>query len=176
MAVGENLSHRKNQSGWQVKSLGDGYLVQSQDQGTVAVTDWKILSKRKPTEAETKDLELAWVIAKYTKSNAIVLVKNGVTVGIGSGQTSRVSAAQQAIKMAADFAESAGEKSSRAVGAVVASDGFFPFADGLETCLQAGIIAAIEPGGALKDDEVIACADRFAAVLAFTGKRHFRHG
>ncbi|MDI9407906.1 MAG: bifunctional phosphoribosylaminoimidazolecarboxamide formyltransferase/IMP cyclohydrolase [Candidatus Pacebacteria bacterium] len=176
LAVGNHLTANPSQSNWQVKSIGDGYLVQSQDWGTVPCRDWKIVSQKHPSSAELRDLNLAWIIVKHAKSNAIVLVKNGMAVGIGSGQTSRLAAAQQAIDMAGQFAEAAGEPSSRAMGAVVASDGFFPFADGLETCLKAGVIAAVEPGGALKDEEVIACANRHSATLAFTGKRHFRHG
>ena len=161
---------------WQVKSLSDGFLVQSVDGGTVPPEDWKIVSARLPTAAEMSDLSLAWTVAKHTKSNAIVLVRNGMTVGIGSGQTSRLAAAEQAIAMAASLSAAAGEDSSRARGAVVASDGFFPFADGLETCLKAGVSAAVEPGGAQKDPEVIDCANRYHAALAFSGLRHFRHG
>ncbi|MDI9409055.1 MAG: bifunctional phosphoribosylaminoimidazolecarboxamide formyltransferase/IMP cyclohydrolase [Candidatus Pacebacteria bacterium] len=176
LSVGNQPLATDNDKQWQVKSIGDGYLVQSQDRGTVPTADWKIVSERSPTPAELKDLTLAWTIAKHAKSNAIVLVKNGMSVGIGSGQTSRLAAAEQAIAMAAQFAEAAGEQTSRAVKAVVASDGFFPFADGLEVCLKAGVSAAVEPGGAQKDAEVIACSNRYSAALAFTGMRHFRHG
>ncbi|MCX8501671.1 MAG: bifunctional phosphoribosylaminoimidazolecarboxamide formyltransferase/IMP cyclohydrolase [Alphaproteobacteria bacterium] len=179
LAIGANDVHLGSPAiahPWQVKSLSDGYLVQTLDGDSVDPNQWQIVSERPPTPAELSDLSLAWTVAKHAKSNAIVLVKNGMTVGIGSGQTSRLAAAQQAIATAANLAAAAGEEASRALGAVAASDGFFPFADGLEICLKSGVTAAVEPGGAQRDAEVIACADRYHAALAFTGMRHFRHG
>ena len=158
-----------------VKSLAGGYLVQSRDAAQVRAGDLKTVTQRPPTEAEIRDMLIAFTIVKHVKSNAIVLVRGGMSVGIGGGQTSRVDAARQAVGRAAEFAQNAGEAESRAVGAVVASDAFFPFTDGLELCLAAGVTAAIQPGGAKRDAEVIALADQHQAAMVFTGIRHFRH-
>jgi phosphoribosylaminoimidazolecarboxamide formyltransferase/IMP cyclohydrolase len=133
------------------------------------------VTKRAPSAAELRDLLLAFTIVKHVKSNAIVLVNDGMTVGIGGGQTSRVDAARQAVLKATEMARDAGEPGSRAQGAVLASDAFFPFADGLEAALGAGVTAAIQPGGSIRDDEVIAAADAAGAAMVFTGMRHFRH-
>jgi phosphoribosylaminoimidazolecarboxamide formyltransferase/IMP cyclohydrolase len=114
-------------------------------------------------------------VVKHVKSNAIVLARGGMTVGIGGGQTSRVDAARQAVDRAAAFAQEAGEPASRAVGAVVASDAFFPFPDGLDVCLRAGVTAAIHPGGSKRDAEVVAAADARDAAMVVTGLRAFRH-
>ncbi len=161
--------------GLTVKSLAGGYLVQSRDAAQVRSGDLKTVTQRPPTEAEIRDMLIAFTIVKHVKSNAIVLVRDGMSVGIGGGQTSRVDAARQAVGRAAEFAKDAGEAESRAVGAVVASDAFFPFTDGLELCLAAGVTAAIQPGGAKRDAEVIALADQRGAAMVFTGIRHFRH-
>jgi phosphoribosylaminoimidazolecarboxamide formyltransferase/IMP cyclohydrolase len=161
--------------GQTVKSLAGGYLVQSRDNGRVGRNELSQATRRAPSAAELDDLMIAWIVCKHVKSNAIVLVKNGMTVGIGGGQTSRVDAAKQAVQRAQEMAEAAGEAGSRAAGAVVASDAFFPFADGLEVCLAAGVTAAIQPGGSKRDAEVIAAADAKGAAMLLTNMRHFRH-
>ena len=122
-----------------------------------------------------RDLLFAWCVAKYVKSNAIVFCRDGATVGIGAGQMSRVDSARIAAWKAAEAARAAGEANSRAVGAVVASDAFFPFADGLLAAADAGATAVIQPGGSLRDREVIEAADARGLAMVFTGMRHFRH-
>jgi phosphoribosylaminoimidazolecarboxamide formyltransferase/IMP cyclohydrolase len=158
-----------------MKSLAGGYLVQSRDVGRIGANQVKTVTKRAPSAAELHDLLLAFTIVKHVKSNAIVLVKDGMTVGIGGGQTSRVDAARQAVLKAAEMAAAAGEPGSRAEGAVLASDAFFPFSDGLQVALDAGVRAAIQPGGSMRDADVIAAADAAGAAMVFTGMRHFRH-
>jgi phosphoribosylaminoimidazolecarboxamide formyltransferase/IMP cyclohydrolase len=158
-----------------MKSLAGGYLVQSRDIGRLDREQVKTVTKRAPTAAELNDLLLAFTIVKHVKSNAIVLVKGGMTVGIGGGQTSRVDAARQAVLKATELAQEAGEPGSRARGAVVASDAFFPFPDGLQVALEAGVTAAIQPGGSVRDTDVIAAADAADAAMVFTGMRHFKH-
>ncbi len=161
--------------GHTVKSVAGGFLVQDRDAGRVTADGLTTVTERAPTAAETRDLLLAFAIVKHVKSNAIVLVRDGAAVGIGGGQTSRVDAAKQAVQRAADMATAAGEAHSRAVGAVVASDAFFPFPDGLEVCLKAGVRAAIQPGGSKNDAAVIAAANAHGAAMVFTGLRHFKH-
>jgi phosphoribosylaminoimidazolecarboxamide formyltransferase/IMP cyclohydrolase len=163
------------QPGLVMKSLAGGYLVQSRDIGRLDREQVKTVTKRAPTAAELNDLLLAFTIVKHVKSNAIVLVKGGMTVGIGGGQTSRVDAARQAVLKATELAQEAGEPGSRARGAVVASDAFFPFPDGLQVALEAGVTAAIQPGGSVRDTDVIAAADAADAAMVFTGMRHFKH-
>jgi phosphoribosylaminoimidazolecarboxamide formyltransferase / IMP cyclohydrolase len=148
-----------------VRSLAGGYLAQTRDTGRVAESDLRVVTKRAPTRAEIDDLMFAWTVAKHVKSNAIVFAQGGATVGIGAGQMSRVDAARLA-------ADKAGDK---AKGSVLASDAFFPFADGLEVAIAAGATGAIEPGGSIHDDEVIAAADKAGIAMVFTGLRHFRH-
>jgi phosphoribosylaminoimidazolecarboxamide formyltransferase / IMP cyclohydrolase len=133
------------------------------------------VSERAPTEAELTDLRFAFIIAKHVKSNAIVFARHGATVGIGAGQMSRLDSVRIAAQKAAEAALAAGEAEPRTRGSVVASDAFFPFADGLEAALAAGATAAIQPGGSLRDPEVIAAADGARAAMVFTGIRHFRH-
>jgi phosphoribosylaminoimidazolecarboxamide formyltransferase/IMP cyclohydrolase len=140
-----------------------GYLVQERD--LAPVPDMKIVSKRQPTDQEMSDLRLAWVACKHVKSNAITLAKGGAVVGIGGGQVDRVNAARVAIQKAAE----------RATGAVAASDAFFPFPDGPELLLNAGVTAIIQPGGSVKDQETLDLIDRRGAALVLTGQRHFRH-
>ncbi len=161
--------------GLTVKSLAGGYLVQSRDVGHVSPNELKTVSKRAPSADELRDMMLAFTIVKHVKSNAIVLVKDGMTVGIGGGQTSRVDAARQAVLKADEMAQAAGETGSRAKGAVLASDAFFPFPDGLQVALDAGVTAAIQPGGSMRDADVIAAADAAGAAMVLTGMRHFRH-
>jgi phosphoribosylaminoimidazolecarboxamide formyltransferase / IMP cyclohydrolase len=155
------------------RSLAGGFLVQSRDNGVAG--ELKIVTKRKPTEAELADLRFAFMVAKHVKSNAIVYAKEGATVGIGAGQMSRVDAARMAAWKAHEAAKAQGLKQSLTQGAVAASDAFFPFADGLNAIAEAGATAVIQPGGSLRDDEVIEAADAAGLAMVFTGMRHFRH-
>jgi phosphoribosylaminoimidazolecarboxamide formyltransferase/IMP cyclohydrolase len=148
-----------------LRSLAGGYLAQNRDTGRIAESDLRIVTRRPPTRDEIADLLFAFTVAKHVKSNAIVLAKNGATVGIGAGQMSRVDSARLA-------AEKAG---ARAEGSVCASDAFFPFADGVEAAVAAGATAIIQPGGSMRDGEAIAAADRAGIAMVFTGLRHFRH-
>ncbi|NQW09231.1 MAG: bifunctional phosphoribosylaminoimidazolecarboxamide formyltransferase/IMP cyclohydrolase, partial [Alphaproteobacteria bacterium] len=161
--------------GVMVKNLAGGLLVQSRDSGRVAAADLTVVTKRAPTDQEMADLLLAFRIAKHVKSNTIVYVKDGATVGIGAGQMSRVDAARIAAHKARDAAEAAGWPQPRTVGSAAASDAFFPFADGLLVVAEAGATAVIQPGGSMRDDEVIAAADARGLAMVFTGMRHFRH-
>ena len=137
--------------------------------------DLKVVTKRSPSEAELNDMKFAFRIAKHVKSNAIVYVKDGATVGIGAGQMSRVDSARIAARKAEDAAEAAGLAEPLTKGCVVASDAFFPFADGLLSAVQAGATAVIQPGGSMRDEEVIAAADEHGIAMVMTGMRHFRH-
>jgi phosphoribosylaminoimidazolecarboxamide formyltransferase / IMP cyclohydrolase len=163
------------QPGIQVRSVAGGLLVQSRDTGNVDRAALRSVTKRKPTAAEESDLRFAFRVAKHVKSNAIVYAKNGATVGIGAGQMSRVDSARTAARKAADAAEAAGMAEPLTLGSVVASDAFFPFADGLMTAIEAGATAVIQPGGSLRDEEIIAAADKAGIAMVFTGMRHFRH-
>ena len=155
------------------RSLAGGFLVQSRDGGIAG--ELKVVSKRKPTDAEFADLLFAFTVAKHVKSNAIVYARAGATVGIGAGQMSRVDAARMAAWKAAEAARAQGLSASLTQGAAAASDAFFPFADGLKAIAEAGATAVIQPGGSLRDDEVIAAADQAGLAMVFTGMRHFRH-
>jgi len=135
----------------------------------------KVATKRAPTDAELKDLLFAWTVAKHVKSNAIIYAKNGATVGVGAGQMSRVDSTRIAARKGEDMAEAMGLSESLVKGAVVASDAFFPFADGLITAAEAGATALIQPGGSMRDDEVIAAANELGLAMVLTGMRHFRH-
>jgi phosphoribosylaminoimidazolecarboxamide formyltransferase/IMP cyclohydrolase len=161
--------------GMTLKSLAGGYLLQSRDSGRIGAGDIKVVSKRPPSERELADLLLAFRICKHVKSNAIIYVKDGATVGIGAGQMSRIDSARIAARKAEDAAEAAGLPESPAIGSVVASDAFFPFADGLLASAEAGATAVIQPGGSMRDDEVIAAADEAGLAMVLTGMRHFRH-
>ena len=130
---------------------------------------------RSPSPAETADLLFAFSVCKHVKSNAIVYAKNGATIGIGAGQMSRIDSSRIAAWKAAEGAKAAGESQSRAIGSVVASDAFFPFADGLIAAAEAGVTAVIQPGGSIRDGEIIAAADAKGLAMIFTGMRHFRH-
>ncbi|MCC6518548.1 MAG: bifunctional phosphoribosylaminoimidazolecarboxamide formyltransferase/IMP cyclohydrolase, partial [Tabrizicola sp.] len=152
-----------------------GFLVQDRDAGHLAASDLKVVTKRAPTEKELADLMFAWTVAKHVKSNAIIYVKDGATVGVGAGQMSRVDSTRIAARKAEDMAEALGLAAPLTKGAVVASDAFFPFADGLITAAEAGATAIIQPGGSMRDDEVIAAADERGLAMVFTGQRHFRH-
>ncbi len=161
--------------GLTVRTVAGGLLVQDRDAGTVGDRDLRVVTRRPPTEAERADLLFAWRVAKHVKSNAIVYAKAGATVGIGAGQMSRVDSAMIAARKAAEAAKTAGLPESLARGSVVASDAFFPFADGLIAAAEAGATAVIQPGGSVRDDEVIAAADARGLAMVFTGIRHFRH-
>jgi len=161
--------------GVSVRSVAGGFLVQSRDGGAVADLDFKVVTKRRPSNEEFPDLIFAFAVAKHVKSNAIVYAKDGATVGIGAGQMSRVDAARLAAWKAGEAAKALGAPKSLTEGAVAASDAFFPFADGLTVIAEAGIKAVIQPGGSMRDDEVIAAADAAGLAMVFTGMRHFRH-
>jgi phosphoribosylaminoimidazolecarboxamide formyltransferase / IMP cyclohydrolase len=161
-------------TGLMLRSLAGGLLVQERDAGRISDADLKVVTRRAPTAAERKDLIFAFRVAKHVKSNAIVYAKGGATVGIGAGQMSRVDSARIAVIKAEDASKAAGEI-RRTEGAVVASDAFFPFADGLIAAAEAGVTAVIQPGGSLRDDEVIEAADARGLAMVFTGLRHFRH-
>jgi len=158
-----------------LRPVAGGVLVQDRDAGRVEAADLRCVTKRRPTDAELSDLIFAWRVAKHVKSNAIVYARDGATVGIGAGQMSRVDSTRIAARKAGDIAEAEGLAESPARGAVVASDAFFPFADGLLTAAEAGATAVIQPGGSMRDDTVIAAADEAGLAMVFTGMRHFRH-
>jgi phosphoribosylaminoimidazolecarboxamide formyltransferase/IMP cyclohydrolase len=158
-----------------VKSVAGGLLVQSRDNATVNEMQLKTVTKRAPTEAELADLRFAFRVAKHVKSNTIVYAKDRATVGIGAGQMSRVDSARIAARKAQDAAQAAGAKEPATKGSVVASDAFFPFADGLLVAIEAGATAVIQPGGSMRDDEVIKAADDHGIAMVFTSTRHFRH-
>ena len=157
---------RGRRRGLDVKTVAGGWLVQDLDEEGVRPAAWKTVTRRVPTAAERRSLAFAWLVAKHAKSNAIVVAKGTQTVGIGVGQTSRVDSAIVALKKAG----------RRARGAVLASDGFFPKADGVQVAARAGIRAIIQPGGSIRDAEVIAAAERGRVAMLVTGQRHFRHG
>ena len=161
--------------GLSFKSIAGGMLVQSRDDGVIDDLELKIVTKRGPTASELADLKFAFRVAKHVKSNAIVYAKDGATVGIGAGQMSRVDSARIAVLKAEDAAKVAGLTAPATRRSVVASDAFFPFADGLLTAADAGVTAVIQPGGSMRDDEVIKAADDRGLAMVFTGMRHFRH-
>ncbi|WMN59074.1 bifunctional phosphoribosylaminoimidazolecarboxamide formyltransferase/IMP cyclohydrolase [Pseudoalteromonas xiamenensis] len=158
----------KKTTGVDIKRVNGGILVQDRDQGMVTFDDLKVVSKRQPTEQELKDLMFCWKVAKFVKSNAIVYARDGMTIGVGAGQMSRVYSAKIAGIKAAD-------ENLEVVGSVMASDAFFPFRDGIDAAAAAGITAVIQPGGSMRDEEVIAAADEAGMAMIFTGMRHFRH-
>ena len=161
--------------GLTMKPLAGGFLVQSRDGKVVTERDLKVVTKRAPSVAELSDMLFAFKVAKHVKSNAIVYVKDGATVGIGAGQMSRLDSSRIAARKAQDAAAASGATQSLAIGSVVASDAFFPFADGLLAAAEAGATAVIQPGGSMRDDEVIKAADEAGLAMVFTGVRHFRH-
>lgn len=161
--------------GRMIRPVAGGYLLQSRDNGVVRAGDLKIVTKRKPTEGELRDMLFAFKVAKHVKSNAIVYAKDNATVGVGAGQMSRVDSSRIAARKSADAAAAAGEAEPLAKGSVVASDAFFPFPDGLLAAAEAGATAVIQPGGSIRDEDVIAAADEAGLAMAFTGMRHFRH-
>lgn len=158
----------KKTTEFEIKRVNGGLLVQDRDQGMVTLDDLNVVTKRQPTEDELKDLLFSWKVAKFVKSNAIVYVKNNATVGVGAGQMSRVYSAKIAGIKAAD-------ENLVVKGSVMASDAFFPFRDGIDAAAEAGISCVIQPGGSMRDNEVIAAADEHGMAMVFTGMRHFRH-
>ncbi|MGB2263879.1 MAG: bifunctional phosphoribosylaminoimidazolecarboxamide formyltransferase/IMP cyclohydrolase, partial [Glaciecola sp.] len=154
--------------GFDFKRVNGGLLIQERDFGMVELDDLTVVTKVKPTEAQLQDLLFTWKVAKYVKSNAIVYCKDGMTIGVGAGQMSRVYSAKIAGIKAAD-------EGLVVEGSVMASDAFFPFRDGIDAAAAAGISAVIQPGGSMRDDEVIAAADEAGIAMVFTGMRHFRH-
>jgi len=152
----------------ELKRVSGGLLIQDGDDGVIGLNDLKIVSKRKPGNEELDDLLFAWKVVKYVKSNAIIYVKNRQTIGIGAGQMSRVYSARIAAIKAED-------EELVVAGSVMASDAFFPFRDGIDSAAAAGVRAVIQPGGSVRDDEIIAAADEHDIAMVFTGMRHFRH-
>lgn len=161
----DSISASVGTAPFDIRPIRGGLLIQNPDDEPADESNWHAVTQRDATEAELTDLRFAWHAVRHVKSNAIVLVKDGAVVGVGSGQPNRVESVRIAVKKAG----------ARSVGAVLASDAYFPFADGLETALEAGVTAAVEPGGSVRDNEVIAAANLAGAALLFTGVRHFRH-
>lgn len=158
-----------------VKSVAGGFLVQNRDTGQIKLDDLKVVTKRQPSTQELADMLFAFKVGKHVKSNAIVYVRDGMTVGIGAGQMNRRDSSRIAALRAGEAAEMAGDTETLAKGSVVASDAFFPFADGLLAAAEAGATAVIQPGGSMRDQEVIDAADEAGLAMVFTGMRHFRH-
>ena len=164
-----------NRPGQTVTVIAGGVLVQDRDNGRITPDMLKVVTKREPTSRELNDCMFAWTVAKHVKSNAIVYARDGATAGIGAGQMNRRDSARIAAIKAREAAETNGWPEPRTVGSAVASDAFFPFADGLLAAVEAGATAVIQPGGSIRDDEVIAAADEAGLAMIFTGMRHFRH-
>ena len=158
-----------------IRQVSGGFLLQDKDAITLDEAALRVVTKRRPDAREMADLLFAWNVAKHVKSNAIVYVKDGATVGIGAGQMSRVDSSRIAARKAQDMADTMGLSAPLTQGSVVASDAFFPFADGLMSAVEAGASAVIQPGGSMRDEEVIAAADAAGIAMVFTGVRHFRH-
>ncbi len=158
----------KGQNAMDVKRVGSGLLMQTADNHELTLSDLKVATKKQPTPQELQDLLFAWKVAKYVKSNAIVFCKGGMTIGVGAGQMSRVDSA----RIAAIKAQNAKLEMQ---GTAVASDAFFPFRDGLDVVIDAGATCVIQPGGSMRDQEVIDAADERGVAMVFSGVRHFRH-
>ena len=161
--------------GLMMKTIAGGWLAQTRDNGRITKDDLKVVTTRTPSDAELADALFAWTIAKHVKSNAIVYAKGGATAGIGAGQMNRRDSSRIAAVRAREAAEANGWSEPRTVGSAVASDAFFPFADGLISAAEAGATCVIQPGGSIRDDEVIAAANEAGLAMLFTGMRHFRH-
>ncbi len=161
--------------GFAIKSIAGGLLMQSRDAGQVTAGDLQTVTARAPSAQEVADALFAWKVAKHVKSNAIVFARDGATAGIGAGQMNRRDSARIAAMRAVEAAQAAGWDQSRTVGSAMASDAFLPFADGLEAAVDAGASVVIQPGGSVRDEEVIAAADKAGLAMVFTGMRHFRH-
>ncbi|MBU2340950.1 MAG: bifunctional phosphoribosylaminoimidazolecarboxamide formyltransferase/IMP cyclohydrolase, partial [Alphaproteobacteria bacterium] len=164
-----------SRGGMMLRTIAGGALLQSRDDGAITAAQLKTVTKRAPTEQELADCLFAWTVAKHVKSNAIVYARDGATAGIGAGQMNRRDSARIAALKAREAAETYGWAEPRTTGSAVASDAFFPFADGLLAAVEAGASAVIQPGGSIRDDEVIAAADEAGLAMVFTGMRHFRH-
>ena len=162
-------------AGITAKTVSGGLLVQSRDNGMVEDLDLKVVTKRAPTAQELEDMKFAFKIAKHVKSNAVIYAKDGQTAGIGAGQMSRVDSARIAAQKAEDAAKAMGLVEPLTKGSAVASEAFYPFADGLLAAIAAGATAVIQPGGSMRDQEVIDAADAHNVTMVFTGMRHFRH-
>ncbi|MHA7875648.1 bifunctional phosphoribosylaminoimidazolecarboxamide formyltransferase/IMP cyclohydrolase [Roseivivax sp.] len=162
-------------AGLTLRQVAGGFLVQDRDNGRLGEWELKCVTKRQPTADEMRDMLFAWQVAKHVKSNAIVYVKDGATVGVGAGQMSRVDSTRIAARKSQDMAEALGLSAPLTQGSVVASDAFFPFPDGLLSAAEAGATAVIQPGGSMRDDKVIEAADEAGLAMVFTGMRHFRH-
>jgi phosphoribosylaminoimidazolecarboxamide formyltransferase/IMP cyclohydrolase len=163
-----NTNSKDSQSRWELKSVEGGLLLQDRDAGDLNDVQLAVVTKREPSAAELADMKFAWTVVKYVKSNAIVYARDGRTLGIGAGQMSRVVSSRIAAMKAADVELPIN-------GAAMASDAFFPFRDGLDTAAEYGITAVIQPGGSVRDEEVIAAADGHGMTMILTGMRHFRH-
>jgi phosphoribosylaminoimidazolecarboxamide formyltransferase/IMP cyclohydrolase len=161
--------------GLSIKTVAGGFLAQNRDNGRITGADLKFVTKRKPDDAQIRDMIFAFKVAKHVKSNAIIYARDGATVGIGAGQMSRVDSARVARLKAEDVAHANNWSDPKTIGSVCASDAFFPFPDGLLQAAQAGSTAVIQPGGSIRDEEVIKAADDADLAMAFTGMRHFRH-
>lgn len=166
---------KPKQGGLTVRQVSGGLLVQDKDNGYVAPDDLRVVTERAPSQQELADLLFAWKVAKHVKSNAIIYVRDGATVGVGAGQMSRVDSTRIAARKSRDMAEVLGLDGPLTKGSVVASDAFFPFADGLLSAAEAGATALIQPGGSMRDDDVIKAANDAGLAMVFTGMRHFRH-
>lgn len=162
---GESRQEDSSAGGWKIRTVNGGYLVQQEDIGTMPVANWKTVSQVKPGDQDLAELDFAWKVCKHVKSNAIVVTAARQTLGVGAGQMNRVGSAKIALEQAG----------SKAQGAYLASDAFFPFADSVELAHQFGIKAIIQPGGSVRDKEVIEMADKSGIILVFTGRRHFKH-
>ena len=173
LVIGELPDPRRG--GLAGKPITGGLLVQSRDQGAIDASDLKLVTRRAPTSQELSDCLFAWTVARHVKSNAIVYARDGATVGIGAGQMNRWDSSRIAAMKAAEAVRTHGWTEPRTAGSAVASDAFFPFADGLLAAAEAGATAVIQPGGSIRDDEVIAAADEAGLAMVFTGMRHFRH-
>jgi phosphoribosylaminoimidazolecarboxamide formyltransferase/IMP cyclohydrolase len=158
-----------------VRSIAGGFLLQERDNLVFDSNDFQCVTRRKPTENEIQDLIFAFIVSKHVKSNAIIYAKNGMTVGIGAGQMSRIDSAKIASIKSAEISKDAGENKSRTIGSVVASDAFFPFADGLIAAAESGVTAVIQPGGSIRDQDVIEAANERNLAMIFTKMRHFKH-
>ncbi|MCA8908810.1 MAG: bifunctional phosphoribosylaminoimidazolecarboxamide formyltransferase/IMP cyclohydrolase [Rhodospirillaceae bacterium] len=166
---------RSDRAGITVRSVAGGLLVQSRDAGKIDPGQLEVVTERPPTETEMADLLFGFAVVKHVRSNAIVFARGGMAVGIGAGQMSRIDSARIAAQKAVEIGAAEGEDTPRTAGAVVASDAFFPFADGLQAVAEAGATAVIQPGGSVRDKEVIEAANKAGMAMVFTGMRHFKH-
>ena len=157
------------------RQVSGGYLIQDRDNGLINTNNLKVVTERAPTDNEISDMLFAWKVAKHVKSNAIVYVKDNATVGIGAGQMNRLDSTRIAARKSKDMAVNIGLTDPLTIGSVVASDAFFPFSDGLLAAAEAGATAIIQPGGSMRDDEIIAAANNAGLAMVFTNMRHFKH-